>query len=97
MSLTAGPINPIFIADENYSICSRCRHEIMTLADGSAYCSCNESELAARFDVQPPCGNCGGTGTVPYHWSISALSHGVSRIPCPTCQPKPYDDWKFAS
>jgi hypothetical protein len=36
MSITVGPINPIFIPEENYSICSRCRHEIMTLADGSA-------------------------------------------------------------
>lgn len=44
-----GPIDPIFIPEENYSICGRCRHEIMVTADGSHYCACNERDFYEKF------------------------------------------------
>ncbi len=47
--------------------------------------------------TKPTCPTCHGTGTYVYHWSISAKSFGTSVVPCPTCQPKPYDYWKYAS
>jgi hypothetical protein len=90
MSITVGPINPIFIPEENYSICSRCRHEIMTLADGSAYCSCNERELHERYAEPSTCATCGGKGK---YWIMSGTRHVLVR--CLACTPAPVDPWKF--
>jgi hypothetical protein len=89
MNTVLGPINPIFIPEENYSICSRCRHEIMTLADGSAYCSCNEHELDKRFELAT-CAACDGKG---FYWFWS--NGRRVRVRCLACTPAPVDPWKF--
>lgn len=52
---------------------------------------------ADRKAEQSTCASCGGTGTFQYTWSISATSKGTATVRCLACQPKPEDNWKFAS